>query len=179
MYSSMSHYWTSVDLDAGRCTLDQLGLSRPQQEVLDAAPMDNSPESMKRVALNTLFRLAQGNEPHVALKAALALLDRAPLLQAPALLASPDWAAPDRLAYRQSPSLEPPEPPAEATRIAATALKPPASYPTTTPPGETLLGPPISVTRTFNQDNPLFHDGPNQPWDGQSPFRRPNGCSTD
>lgn len=106
-------YWTTEDLDAGRCTLAQLGQARPAVEVLEAVVvLDNSPENMDRVAISTLLRLAQQERDlPTALKAALALLDRTrgrvmppaqPPMPEPAALPALDepWLDPNRLSYQ-------------------------------------------------------------------------------
>ena len=117
----MDLYWTTKDLHAGRCSVDQLGQTKPLVEILDpAVVIDNTPEAMTRVGIGTLMRLAQQTRDlPTALKAALALLDRSlgkvmpP--QAPAMppeptadLPAPPWMDPNqRLAY-QDPAYAPP-----------------------------------------------------------------------
>lgn len=173
----MSHIWTTVDLDAGRCTLGQLGKVRPlpEVEILDAVVLDDSPEAMRSVAINTLLRLAQQNRDlPTALKAANALLDRAlPQLQPSALPGSqekapldwPGWLEARRLAYQEGP-----QEPLESQHPIESAPTPPSPLPH---PSRGIPEPPASLHLV---PEPRFHDAPGHPWDG-NPFRRPNGLA--
>jgi hypothetical protein len=72
----MSVYWTTEDLDAGRCGADDLGRARPVDVVL-LQRIDHTPEQCVQAALNALVRACeQPRDPAASVKAAALLLDR-------------------------------------------------------------------------------------------------------
>ena len=72
----MSVYWTTEDLDAGRCGVDDLGRARPVDVVL-LQRIDHTPEQCVQAALNALVRACeQPRDPEPRRKAAALLLNR-------------------------------------------------------------------------------------------------------